>query len=62
VIRILLVEDARLIRAALSALIEREQDMEVVAELDRGDAILRPRSRWGPMSPSSTSTCRGWTG
>jgi two-component system response regulator DesR len=39
-IRILLAEDAHLIRGALSALIGLEDDMRVVAELDRGDAIV----------------------
>jgi two-component system, NarL family, response regulator DesR len=40
VIRILLAEDAHLIRGALAALIELEDDMQVVAELERGDAIV----------------------
>jgi two-component system, NarL family, response regulator DesR len=40
VIRILLAEDAHLIRGALAALIDLEEDMHVVAELDRGDAIV----------------------
>ena len=39
-IRILLAEDAHLIRGALSALLGLEDDMRVVAELDRGDAIV----------------------
>jgi two-component system response regulator DesR len=39
-IRVLLAEDAHLIRGALSALIGLEDDMRVVAELDRGDAIV----------------------
>jgi two-component system, NarL family, response regulator DesR len=40
VIRVLLAEDAHLVRGALSALIGLEDDMRVVAELDNGDAIL----------------------
>lgn len=39
-IRILLAEDQHLIRGALTALIGLEDDMDVVAELDRGDAIV----------------------
>jgi two-component system, NarL family, response regulator DesR len=40
VIRVLIAEDMHLIRGALVALLSLEPDMEVVAELDRGDAIL----------------------
>jgi two-component system response regulator DesR len=39
VIRVLVAEDMHLIRGALVALIGLEEDMEVVAELDRGDLI-----------------------
>jgi two-component system, NarL family, response regulator DesR len=39
VIRVLVAEDMHLIRGALVALIGLEADMEVVAELDRGDLI-----------------------
>jgi two-component system response regulator DesR len=39
-IRVLIAEDQHLIRGALVALLMLESDMEVVAELDRGDAIL----------------------
>jgi two-component system, NarL family, response regulator DesR len=46
-IRVLIAEDMHLIRGALVALMSLEDDMEVVAELDRGDQILeaalRPR-------------------
>ena len=38
-IRVLVAEDMHLIRGALVALIGLEDDMEVVAELDRGDLI-----------------------
>lgn len=38
-IRVLVAEDMHLIRGALVALIGLEEDMEVVAELDRGDLI-----------------------
>jgi two-component system response regulator DesR len=40
VIRILIAEDMDMIRAALVALLSRETDMEVVAELDRGDKVV----------------------
>jgi two-component system response regulator DesR len=40
VIRVLIAEDMHLIRGALVALISLEADMRVVAELDRGDAIV----------------------
>jgi len=39
VIRVLIAEDMHLIRGALVALIGLEADMQVVAELDRGDEI-----------------------
>lgn len=39
-IRVLIAEDMHLIRGALVALLSLEQDMEVVAELDRGDGIV----------------------
>jgi two-component system response regulator DesR len=39
-IRILLAEDQHLIRGALLALIGLEEDMQVVAEIDHGDAVV----------------------
>src|ERR1700728_4405085 len=39
-IKVLIAEDMHLIRGALTALLEREKDMSVVAELDRGDLIV----------------------
>lgn len=39
-IRILIAEDMHMIRSALVALLTLEEDMEVVAELDRGDEIV----------------------
>lgn len=39
-IRILLAEDMHLIRGALAALLALEPDMEVVAEVARGDAVV----------------------
>ena len=39
-IRVLIAEDMHMIRGALVALLSLEEDMEVVAELDRGDSIV----------------------
>jgi two-component system response regulator DesR len=39
-IRVLIAEDMHMIRGALVALLSREEDMEIVAELERGDSIL----------------------
>jgi two-component system response regulator DesR len=40
VIRVLIAEDMHMIRGALVALLSLEADMEVVAELDRGDQVV----------------------
>jgi two-component system, NarL family, response regulator DesR len=40
VIRVLIAEDAHLVRGALVALISLEPDLEVVAEVDSGDDVL----------------------
>ena len=39
-IRILLAEDMHMVRGALVALLNLEEDLKVIAELDRGDQIL----------------------
>ncbi|MGY1803885.1 response regulator [Blastococcus sp. SYSU D00922] len=39
-IRVLIAEDQTLVRGALRALLELEEDLEVVAEVGRGDAVL----------------------
>lgn len=39
-IRVLLAEDQHVVRRALVALIELEPDLEVVADVDRGDAVV----------------------
>jgi two-component system, NarL family, response regulator DesR len=41
VIRVLLAEDQAMVRGALSALLSREQDIEVVAEVARGDEVVK---------------------
>ena len=40
-IRVLLAEDQAMVRGALSALLSREQDIEVVAEVARGDEVVQ---------------------
>ena len=40
VIRVLIAEDQTLVRGALRALLELEEDLEVVAEVGRGDAVV----------------------
>ncbi|MFD3595580.1 response regulator [Nocardia sp. NPDC058640] len=47
-IRILIAEDMHMIRGALVALLSREHDMVVVAELDRGDQVLDEITRTRP--------------
>jgi two-component system response regulator DesR len=47
-IRVLIAEDMHLIRGALVALLSLEFDMEVVAELDRGDQVLEAALRTRP--------------
>lgn len=47
-IRVLIAEDMHLIRGALVALLSLEDDMEVVAELDRGDEIVPNALRTQP--------------
>jgi two-component system response regulator DesR len=48
VIRVLIAEDMHLIRGALVALLSFEHDMEVVAELERGDEIISTALRVRP--------------
>lgn len=40
-IRVLIAEDQAMVRGALSALLGRESDIEVVAEVSRGDAVVQ---------------------
>jgi two-component system response regulator DesR len=48
VIKVLIAEDMHLIRGALVALLSLEPDMEVVAELERGDEIISSAERVRP--------------
>jgi two-component system response regulator DesR len=48
VIRLLVAEDMHMIRGALVALLAREEDIEIVAELDRGDEIVQTALRTRP--------------
>ncbi len=47
-IRVLIAEDQHIIRRALVALIELENDMEVVAQLERGDEVVEAAQRTHP--------------
>jgi two-component system response regulator DesR len=47
-IKVLIAEDMHLIRGALVALLSLESDMEVVAELERGDVIVDTARRTRP--------------
>jgi two-component system, NarL family, response regulator DesR len=47
-IRVLIAEDQHLIRGALAALLALEDDLEVVAELERGDQIVETAMRTRP--------------
>jgi two-component system response regulator DesR len=47
-IRLLVAEDMHIIRGALVALLSLEEDMEVVADIDRGDQVLEAALRTRP--------------
>jgi two-component system response regulator DesR len=48
VIRLLIAEDMHMIRGALVALLSLESDMEIVAELERGDKVVEEALRTTP--------------
>jgi two-component system, NarL family, response regulator DesR len=48
VIRVLLAEDQAMVRGALASLLGLEPDIEVVAEVGRGDEVLEAARRAGP--------------
>ena len=47
-IRLLLADDQALVRGALSALLDLEDDLEVVAEVGRGDEVVEAARRSAP--------------
>lgn len=47
-IRVLLAEDQAMVRGALTALLGRERDIEVVAEVARGDGVVEAARRTHP--------------
>lgn len=47
-IRVLLAEDQAMVRGALAALLSREKDIEVVAEVARGDVVVEAASASRP--------------
>lgn len=47
-IRVLLAEDQSMVRSALAALLALESDLEVVAEVGRGDEVLEAAQRTNP--------------
>jgi two-component system response regulator DesR len=49
VIRVLLADDQSLVRGALAALLSLEPDMEVVAEVGRGDEVVAAALRTAPQ-------------
>jgi two-component system response regulator DesR len=57
VIRVLLAEDQAMLRGALAALLSLEPDLEVVAQVERGDQVLEAVAARSPTSCCSTSRC-----
>ena len=51
-----------MIREALAALLSFEDDIEVVAQVGRGDEVVAAAMSIAPTSRCSTSRCPGWTG
>jgi two-component system response regulator DesR len=57
VIRVLLAEDQAMVRGALASLLGLEEDIEVIAEVGRGDEVLAAAATPRPTSRCSTSGC-----
>ncbi len=51
-IRVLLAEDQAMVRGALAALLNREQDITVVAEVARGDEVVAALRQQQPYIPT----------
>jgi two-component system, NarL family, response regulator DesR len=62
VIRVLIAEDQNLLREALTSILSHEEDIEVVAEVARGDQVVGPPGPRSPTSRCSTSSCPAPTG
>ncbi len=61
-IRVLLAEDQSMIRGALAALLDLEDDIDVVAQVARGDEVWRRRGIMQRAWHSWISRCRVLTG
>ena len=46
--RVLLADDQALVRGAMAALLNLESDLEVVAEVGRGDEVVDARTSYQP--------------
>ena len=60
--RILIADDHGIVRSGLRLLLDRQADMEVVAEAEDGARRASSRCASGPTCASSTSACRGSPG
>ncbi|MDQ6747084.1 MAG: response regulator, partial [Candidatus Dormibacteraeota bacterium] len=47
-IRVLIAEDQNMVREALASLLDLEEDIEVVAQVDRGDAVMEAARQADP--------------
>ncbi len=59
-IRVLLAEDQAMVRGALAALLRLEGDLEVVAEVARGDEVV-PAALSSRRWRCWISRCQAWT-
>ena len=57
-IRVVIAEDQAMVLGALAALLEMEDDIEVVARARNGEEALAIVKKSGPKSSSPTSKCR----
>jgi len=60
-VRLLLAEDQVMIREALAALLSFEGDIEVVAQVGRGDEVMAAAKATHPDVRCWTSRCPAWT-